>query len=167
MSPGRKIMPLYESVFIVRQDLSPLAAEKVAQKYSKVLEDHEGKVDKFEPWGLRDLAYRLRKNRKGYYFLFNLTAEPSAVAEMERLMRLDDDVLRCLVLRVEKHEKEPAPLLTRKPRERTERGSERRPERSYDRPQGRHQDRSPEKATERPRTQSQENREKPGGIQNG
>ena len=107
-------MPLYESVFIVRQDLSPVAADEVAKGYVKVMEKQEGKVEKFENWGLRDLAYRLRKNRKGYYFLFNIAAEPPAVVEMERLMRLDNNILRCLAIRVEKHQSSPSPLASEK-----------------------------------------------------
>ncbi len=114
-------MPLYEAVFIVRQDLSPVAADKAAKKYVKVLEEHKGKVAKFENWGLRNLAYRLRKNRKGYYFLFNVEAEAEATAEMGRLMRLDDDILRHLLIRVEKHETSPSPLAEDRRKEETDR----------------------------------------------
>jgi len=111
-------MPLYETVFIVRQDLSATDAEKVAKKYVAILEKEGGKVEKFEPWGLRDLAYRLRKNRRGYYFLLNVTAPSSAMLEMERLMRIDEDTLRCLVVRVEKHLSNPSPILEARPKER-------------------------------------------------
>ena len=97
-------MPLYECVFIARQDLTQSQSEGLAQKFSELLQNNGGKVSKVEHWGLRQLAYRIKKNKKGYYHLMNIEALPAAVAEMERNMGLDEDVLRFLTVRVEKLE---------------------------------------------------------------
>lgn len=101
-------MPFYECVFISRQDLTQSQSEGLTQKFSELLQNNGGKVSKIENWGLRQLAYRIKKNRKGYYHLMNIEAMPAAVAEMERNMRLDEDVLRFLTVRVEKLEEGPS-----------------------------------------------------------
>ena len=129
-------MPLYETVFIVRQDLSATEAEKVAKKYSAILEKEGGKVEKFEPWGLRDLAYGIRKNRKGHYFLFNVSAPSAAMLEMERLMRIDEDALRCLVVRVEEHNPAPSPILESRGDPRSRGDTRSRPDYNRQRPRG-------------------------------
>ena len=101
-------MPLYESVFIVRQDASSQQVEGLADNFSKIVTDLGGDVPKTEYWGLRSLAYRIKKNRKGHYVLFNINAPYDAVAEMERNMRLNEDILRYMTLRVDELEEGPS-----------------------------------------------------------
>lgn len=104
-------MPLYESVFIARQDISSAQAEALADTFAEVVTNAGGTVSKKEYWGLRNLAYRIKKNRKGHYALLNIDAAPNAISEMERNMRLHDDVLRYLTVRVEELSDEPSPIL--------------------------------------------------------
>ncbi len=104
-------MPLYESVFIARQEISASAAEALADKYSDLLKENGGTVGKREYWGLKTLAYRIKKNRKGHYFLFNIDAPWKALEEMDRLMRIDDDLLRHMTVKVEEHEEEPSVMM--------------------------------------------------------
>ena len=101
-------MSFYENIFIARQDLSQSQAEALAQKFAETLQSKGGKVTKTEYWGLRSLAYRIKKNRKGHYHLMNIDADPAAVAEMERVMGLSEDVLRILTVRVDKLEEGPS-----------------------------------------------------------
>ena len=101
-------MPLYEHVFISRQDLSNAQAEGLIEHFSTVLADNGGKVVEHEYWGVKTMAYRINKNRKGHYALLRSDAPPAAVQEMERLMRLHDDVMRVLTVKVEKHEEGPS-----------------------------------------------------------
>ncbi len=97
-------MPLYENVFIARQDISGAQVDALADGFAQLVADNGGEIKKREYWGLRNLAYRMRKNRKGHYVLFNLDAPPAAVAELERTMRINEDVLRYLTIRVKAHE---------------------------------------------------------------
>lgn len=97
-------MALYEHVFIARQDVSTTQVESITAEFSKIIEDNSGKVAKSEYWGLKSLAYRIKKNRKGHYVLLNLDAPHAAVAEMERQARLNEDVLRYMTIRVDEHE---------------------------------------------------------------
>lgn len=101
-------MPFYENIFIARQDLSAAQAEALAQKFAETLQSKGGKVTKTEYWGLRSLAYRIKKNRKGHYHLMNIDADPVAIAEMERIMGLNEDVLRVLTVRVDSLEEGPS-----------------------------------------------------------
>jgi small subunit ribosomal protein S6 len=101
-------MPLYEHVFLARQDISQSQVEGLAKEYAQVIEEGGGKVAKTEYWGLKTLAFKMKKNRKAHYSLMNIDASPSAVAEMERRMGLSPDVIRFLTVRVEKHEAEPS-----------------------------------------------------------
>jgi small subunit ribosomal protein S6 len=101
-------MPLYEHVFLARQDISQTQVEGLAKEYSQVIEEGGGKVAKTEYWGLKTLAFKIKKNRKAHYSLLNIDASPSAVAEMERRMSLSPDVIRFLTVRVEEHEAEPS-----------------------------------------------------------
>ena len=94
-------MPLYENVFIARQDVSGAQVDALADGFAQLIADNGGEVKKREYWGLRNLAYRMRKNRKGHYVLINLDAPPAAIAELERTMRINEDVLRYLTIRVE------------------------------------------------------------------
>ncbi len=97
-------MALYEHVFIARQDISASQVESITAEFSKIIEENEGKVAKSEYWGLKNLAYKIKKNRKGHYVLLNLDAPHAAVAEMERIARLNEDVMRFMTVRVEEHE---------------------------------------------------------------
>ena len=94
-------MPLYETMFIARQDLTPALVDELSANCKKAIEDGEGKVEKIDNWGLKTLAYRIQKNKKGYYVLMNIDAPAPAVLEMERQMRLNEDVLRYMTIRVE------------------------------------------------------------------
>ena len=97
-------MSLYEHVMIARQDLANAQAEALIEHFGQVLADNGGTVVGSEYWGLRSMAYKINKNRKGHYLYFRSDAPAPAVAEMERLARLHDDVMRCLTVRVEAHE---------------------------------------------------------------
>jgi small subunit ribosomal protein S6 len=101
-------MPLYEHVMIARQDLSSAQAEGLIEHFSTVLTDNGGKVVEFEYWGVKTMAYKINKNRKGHYALLKTDAPSSAVQEMERLMRLHDDVMRVLTLKVDAHVEGPS-----------------------------------------------------------
>jgi small subunit ribosomal protein S6 len=101
-------MPLYESVFIARQDISAQQADALADTFSDLISQNGGKVEKRENWGLRGLAYKIKKNRKGHYILFNLDAPAEAVNEMERQMRLHEDILRYMTIRVDELEEGPS-----------------------------------------------------------
>ena len=114
-------MPLYECVLIARNDVTQQQVEGIADGIAAQLEGDGGGVRKREYWGLRSLAYRINKNRKGHYMLLGLDAQPASLNEMERQLRLNEDVLRFLSLRVEAIDEAPSAILTRKSDER-ERG---------------------------------------------
>ena len=109
-------MPLYESVFIVRQDVTAAQVDALTDNFAKIVGDTGGSIQRREYWGLRSLSFRIKKNRKGHYVLFNLDAPPAAVAEMERNMRLSEDVLRYQSLRVDAIEEGPSPIMAAKGR---------------------------------------------------
>lgn len=115
-------MPYYESVFIARQDIPATQVEALTTSFSDIIKANGGKVTKTEQWGLRNLAYRIRKNKKGHYVLLNLDAPSDAVVEMERNMRLHEDVLRFLTVKVEALEEGPSVMMRREEREGSERG---------------------------------------------
>ena len=138
-------MPLYEHVMIARQDLSSAQAEALIEHFSAVLTDNGGKVVEHEYWGVKTMAYKINKNRKGHYAFVKSDAPAAAVLEMERLMRLHDDVMRVLTIKVDAHTDGPSvQMQKRDDRERGDRdggdrggfgGGERR-ERSFgDRPE--------------------------------
>ena len=104
-------MPLYENVFIARQDISGTQVDALADTFTQLLTDNSGEVKKREYWGLRNLSYRMRKNRKGHYVLLNIAAPPAAIAELERTMRINEDVIRYLTIRVEAHEDGPSVVM--------------------------------------------------------
>jgi len=127
-------MPFYECVFIARSDITPQQVEALTEQIAGVVAQGGGKVGKREYWGLRTLAYRIKKNRKGHYMLLNIDAPWPAVAEMERQLRLNEDVLRFLTVRVEALDEGPSAAIARPSREdrveradRPSRGSERGP----------------------------------------
>lgn len=107
-------VPLYESVFISRPDISAAQVEALNEGLSKILEENGGKVTKTEYWGLKSLAYRIKKNRKGHYSLLNIDAPPAALSEMERNLRLNEDVLRYMSIRVDEHEEGPSVMMQNK-----------------------------------------------------
>ncbi|HVY17555.1 MAG TPA: 30S ribosomal protein S6 [Rhodopila sp.] len=111
-------MPLYETVLIARNDVTQQQVEQIAADIQTELEADGGAVKKNEYWGLRSLAYRIKKNRKGHYLLLGLDAKPSFVFEMERKLGLNEDVLRFMTLRVEEIEEGPSAVLARKSDER-------------------------------------------------
>jgi small subunit ribosomal protein S6 len=114
-------MPLYESVVIARQDIATTQVDTLADELTNIITEGGGTVTKRESWGLRSLTYRVKKNRKGHYVLFNIDAPPAAINEYERRMRINEDVLRYLTIRVEEHEEGPSAVIQNKdrPAERT------------------------------------------------
>ena len=106
-------MPYYESVFIARQDISAPQVEALTDNFVKAIEDNGGKVAKQEYWGLKNLSYRIKKNRKGHYVLFNIDGPSDSIEEMERQMRLHEDILRYLTIRVDELEEGPSAMMQR------------------------------------------------------
>ncbi|WP_455479776.1 30S ribosomal protein S6 [Bartonella sp. B23] len=106
-------MALYEHMFLARHGIAPQQIDELLNVYKGVIEAHGGKVERIENWGLRPLAYRIRKNRKAHYVLINIDAPAAAIAEVERQMRINEDILRYMTIRVEKHEKEKSAMLSR------------------------------------------------------
>ncbi len=104
-------MPYYETVFIARQELSDAQVKELTESYEKILKDGGGKIHKTENWGLRTLAYRINKNRKGHYVLIESDTPAPALLEMERLMRLSDDVLRYMSIRLDELSDGPSPIM--------------------------------------------------------
>jgi small subunit ribosomal protein S6 len=117
-------MALYESVFIARQDVSSSQVDGIADTLQKVIEDNGGQVAKREYWGLRNLAYKIKKNRKGHYAMFNIDAPAAALHEFERSMRFNEDILRYMTIKVDELDPEPSVVMQNKgrDRERGERG---------------------------------------------
>ena len=114
-------MALYEHVFLARQDVSNAQVEALTKEFTDLIEQGGGKVTKSEYWGVKGLAYKIKKSRKAHFSLLNIDAPPAAVAEMERRMGLSTEVLRFLTVKVEAHETEPS-VMMRKSDERGERG---------------------------------------------
>ena len=113
-------MPLYEHVFLARQDLAQAQVDALAENATKILTDNGGKVVKTETWGLRSLAYRIAKNRKAHYVALDVDAPPAAIAELERQTNINEDVIRFLTIRVDAHETGPSAMMRKS--ERSERG---------------------------------------------
>jgi small subunit ribosomal protein S6 len=114
-------MRLYESVFIARQDITSAQVEAMADEFAEIITSAGGSIKKREYWGLRSLAYRIKKNRKGHYLMFNLETGPEALREYERIMGLNEDVLRFLNLNIEEVEEGPSIMMQAKT-ERSSRG---------------------------------------------
>ena len=108
-------MALYESVIIGRQDLTPSQFETLLEKFIEVIQSFKGEIKKRENWGIRNLAYKINKNRKGHYMLLNIDGPPEAIQEYERLMRLDEDVIRFLTIKIKSINEKPSPLMANKP----------------------------------------------------
>ena len=111
-------MPLYEHVYLARQDASTQQVEELTAQLKGVIEGLGGSISKSEYWGVKSLSYRLRKNRKAHFTLLNVNAPPAAINEIERLERLNEDVLRYLTIRVEEHEEGPSAMMRRAERDR-------------------------------------------------
>ena len=114
-------MPNYEHVFICRQDLTSVQAEALAEEFKGTLTENGGKVVESEYWGLRSIAYRMNKNRKGHYFMFKTTSDKKAVAEMERLMNIHEDIMRFLTIKVKEHKDGDSIMMTSRNKDEEER----------------------------------------------
>jgi len=110
-------MPYYEHVVITRPEISPQQVDTLVEDITKTIKDLGGHVGRTEYWGLRNLTYRIRKNRKAHYSLLNLDCPATAVHELERRLRINEDVMRFKTIRVEQLEEEPSPILARRDRE--------------------------------------------------
>ena len=115
-------MPLYEHVYLARQDQSAQQVEELTTQLSGVIGQMGGTVTKNEYWGLKSLTYRIRKNRKAHMTLLNVNAPAAALSEIERQERLNEDVLRYLTIRVEEHEEGPSAMMRKSDRDRDDRG---------------------------------------------
>ena len=111
-------MAFYENVFIARQDISSAQVDNMVENFKGIIGEGGGSVEKTEYWGLRSLAYRMKKNRKGHYVLMNIEAPAEAVQEMERQMRLNEDIIRLLTVRVEALEDGPSIMMQSRSRDR-------------------------------------------------
>jgi small subunit ribosomal protein S6 len=111
-------MPLYEHVFLTRQDASAQQVEELTSQFQSIIEGLGGKITKTEQWGMKSLSYRLRKNRKAHFTLFNVDAPSSALQELERQERLNENLLRYLTVRVEAHEEGPSAMMRKVDRDR-------------------------------------------------
>ena len=107
-------MALYESVIIGRQDLTPNQFEELTDEFIKIIESFKGLIKKRENWGLRNLAYKINKNRKGHYVLLNIDSSSDAIIEYERLMRLNEDIIRFLTIRISSVDEKSSPLINNK-----------------------------------------------------
>ena len=107
-------MRLYESVFIARQDVSAQHVEALTKDFSAIIENGGGKIHKHEYWGLRALAYRVKKNRKGHYVMLNLDAPASAIRELERNMRINEDIIRFMTIKVGTLDEDPSVMMRNK-----------------------------------------------------
>lgn len=116
-------MPLYEHVFLARQDVSTQAVDTLIEQFKTLVETHGGKITKIENWGLKTLAYRVKKNRKAHYALLNIDAPAPALAELERQEGINEDVLRFITIKVDELEEGPSAMLQK--RDRDERRDER------------------------------------------
>ncbi len=111
-------MPLYEHVFLARQDLGAQQVEELTAQYKGIIEQMGGKVAKAEYWGVKSLSYRMNKNRKAHMTLLNVDAPAAALTEIERQMRLSEDILRYITIRVDEHEEGPSAMMRKVDRDR-------------------------------------------------
>ena len=115
-------MPLYEHVFLARQDLTQAQVDAIAENATKIIQDNEGRVVKTESWGLRNLAYRISKNRKAHYVQLDIDAPAGAIAELERQTNINEDVIRFMTVRVDELEEGPSAMMRKQERDRERRG---------------------------------------------
>jgi small subunit ribosomal protein S6 len=114
-------MPLYEHVFLARQDLAQAQVDALAETATNIIETNGGKVVKTETWGLRSLAYRIQKNRKAHYVMLDIEAPAPVVAELERQTQINEDVIRYMTIKVDAHEQGPSAMMRRNERDRARR----------------------------------------------
>lgn len=114
-------VPLYEHVFLARQDLSQAQVDALAATATEIVEANQGKVTKTETWGLKNLAYKIKRNRKAHFVLLNIEAPAGTVAELERQTAINEDVIRWLTVRVDEHETGPSVQMRKQDRERSRR----------------------------------------------
>ncbi|MDL2353353.1 MAG: 30S ribosomal protein S6 [Pseudomonadota bacterium] len=114
-------MALYEHVFLARQDLSQAQVDALAATATEIVEAGEGKVTKTESWGLKNLAYKIKRNRKAHFVMLNIEAPAGVVAELERQTGINEDVIRWMTVKVEEHEAGPSVMMRKNDRERTKR----------------------------------------------
>ncbi|MCZ4075573.1 30S ribosomal protein S6 [Agrobacterium sp. LMR679] len=130
-------MALYEHIFLARQDISAQQVDALVEQYKGVIGSFGGKVGRIENWGLKSLTYRIKKNRKAHYALMDIDAPAAAIHEVERQMRINEDVLRYMTIAVEAHEEGPSAMMQKRDRDD-------RPRRDGDRPdRGPREDRGP------------------------
>jgi small subunit ribosomal protein S6 len=118
-------VPLYEHVFLARQDLSQAQVDALAQTATEIVETNQGRVTKTETWGLRSLAYKIQKNRKAHFVMLNIDAPAGVVAELERQTAINEDVIRFMTVRVDEHESGPSAMMRKQERDRGSRRRER------------------------------------------
>ncbi|MYL98138.1 30S ribosomal protein S6 [Novosphingobium sp. FGD1] len=114
-------MALYEHVFLARQDLSQAQVDALATAATEIVESNQGKVVKTETWGLKNLAYKIKRNRKAHFVMLNIEANGATVAELERQTSINEDVIRYVTIRVDEHEEGPSVMMRKSDRERTRR----------------------------------------------
>jgi small subunit ribosomal protein S6 len=151
-------MPLYEHVYLARQDLSAQQVEELTAQYKGVIEQMGGKIAKAEYWGVKSLTYRMRKNRKAHFTLLNVDASAAAMAEVERQQRINEDVLRNLTIRVEEHEAEPSAMMRKVDRDRDDRRG------GFDRDRDRDRDRGERRRDREGRPPREDAGEAPAGA---
>ena len=108
-------MAIYECVYIARQELTAAQAEQLSKDLAKIVSSNSGEIKRQEYWGLRNLAYKIRKNRKGHYTMFHIEAPASTIEELERNMRLNEDILRYLTVKIDKLPEGPSVMMTARP----------------------------------------------------
>src|SRR5438128_1150759 len=113
-------MTFYESVFIIRQDVSSSDVDKITDDFSKIVKDNKGTVIKTEYWGLKNLAYKIANNKKGHYVFLGLEARPDIIKELERKMKLNENIIRFININVDSISSEPSPILKSKSSENEE-----------------------------------------------
>jgi small subunit ribosomal protein S6 len=114
-------VPLYEHVFLARQDLSQAQVDALAATATEIVESNQGKVTKTETWGLKNLAYKIKRNRKAHFVLLNIEAPAGVIAELERQTSINEDVIRYMSVRVDEHETGPSVQMRKSDRERSRR----------------------------------------------
>jgi small subunit ribosomal protein S6 len=147
-------MALYEHIFLARQDIAAPQVDALVETYKGVIESLGGKVGRIENWGLKSLTYRINKNRKAFYVLMDVDAPAAAIQEVERQQRFNEDVLRFMTVKVEKHEEGPSAMMQKRDRDdrpRREDGDRPFPRRDGDRPPRRDGDRPFTPRGDRPR----------------
>ena len=110
-------MALYEHVFLARQDLSQAQVDQLAATATEIIEQNEGKVTKTETWGLKNLAYKIDRNRKAHFVMLAIDAPGTVVAELERQTRINEDVIRYMTIRVDEHEEGPSAMMRKNERD--------------------------------------------------